>query len=610
MDIIYEELNRKKEYDFCSGRREIEVLYSDNDLNINEQLELCDYLLDKIIKMHNVNEICPKFHLKDDVLIGYRDILVKKIKLFLDENLLDKVWMGNFTDFLLFKSTEVWMVKLGIILGEFYEDDNKIKKVINVFSKSGEYIFYLDNIIKKVDNNNDYLFKLAKESSGSIRLFALTNINDYKDESLRFILEEGYKDELYEDIYIDFLFKKVNLINYLNNNIDEKKLDNLSYITASFLKENNITSTSINYDFIKEFLTLVKARGNSLYSLYCIYLIREAVIDSSKERLKSEIDKFLINKKWVYIFEDSVLKSKGDSEAVIDLADYYNYQLTFEDFLPYLERDKRDMAIYFYIVQDGSKKDKAEMIKFFYKSFNIKDYIGHPEDIDENKNCREDLIFALVINSSKNMPKEAKTISMLGLFGNKNEVRRESVRILRRYRDDIEDKEWEVIKERYEKEPNKNIKLLMEKLLFRDENNKKEFIEIKDKVVEEHIEDVYLVTSEVCGVSYRHRGLLEEEIERSRMLYLERDTENEYNDKAIKIVGKSGFVIGYVPKTYSIILNNMLIGNKYLYAKVEDYELDKDYIKINIYESYKDVVDAINNTLQMITETQNGGYIN
>ena len=73
--------------------------------------------------------------------------------------------------------------------------------------------------------------------------------------------------------------------------------------------------------------------------------------------------------------------------------------------------------------------------------------------------------------------------------------------------------------------------------------------------MEEHIEDVYLITTEVCGISYRHRGLLEEELEKSSIFYLDRDVNNEYNDNAIKIAGESGFVIGYVPKQYSMILN-------------------------------------------------------
>ena len=77
--------------------------------------------------------------------------LIKKMKMLLDEDLLNKAWIKEFTDFLLFKSEEKWMVKLGIILSEFYEDINEVKRVIDVFSKSGEYIFYLDNVIKRIE---------------------------------------------------------------------------------------------------------------------------------------------------------------------------------------------------------------------------------------------------------------------------------------------------------------------------------------------------------------------------------------------------------------------------------------------------------------------------
>ena len=610
MDSIYKNLKNNNNYNCYSGKEEVEYIFGDNKLSVNEQIDLCDYLLDKVINMQNKNEICPDFTLKENLLISYKDVFLRKIKIILDEDLLNRQWLKTFTEYLIFKSFKTWMVKLGLILLEFYENGSEIEKIIDVFSKEGEYIFYLDRTIKKMKVYEDFLFTLSKNTKGVIKLFALTNITYDNDEILKYFIEKAYKDDVYQDVYIDFIMNRIDLIRYLKDDMDEKKLDNLSFILSTYLKENNITSSNYNYDFVREYFKIVKSRGNTLYSLYAIYLLRDGVIDNNKERIKYEVDKLLKNKNMTYIFQDSVEKAKGDCEAIIDLADYYGAQLSFEDFLPYIEKNKREISVYFYIVQDGSKKDKMQMIKYFYNNFKVKDYIGNPKDIGGRENTLEDLIFALVISSSKTMPEEGKTISMLGLFGNKNEVRREAIRILRRYRDDIDEKEWEIIKDCYNREPNEKLKILLEKLIFSDENNKKEFVEVKDKIEEEHVEDVYLVTTKVAGTSYRHRRFLEEALETSVRFYLVRDTENEYNSISIKIVSEEGYVIGFVPKQYCCILNNMIIGNKYLYAKIEDFELDKDYIKVNIYESYEGVVEAINNTLQMITAEQNGSYIN
>lgn len=609
MGSVYEELKNSDNYNYYSGEEEVEYIFGNGKLDINDQAELCDYLLDKIVNMYNKKEACPEFRLKG-CIISYRDIFLRKMKTIIEENLLDKGWIETFTDYLIFKSDKPSMVKLGLVLAEFYDDKEKVQEIINIFSKDGEYVFYLERIMNKVSNVEDSLLKLSKNTKGVIKLFALTHLIYSNDEILKYFIEKAYKDDCYQDVYIDFIMNKIDLLDYLKDDMDEKKLDNLSFIVSTYLKDNNITSSSCNYEFIKEYFKIAKSRGNTLYSLYAIYLLRDGLIDNNKERIKCDIDKLLKNKNWIYIFQDSVSKAEGDSEAVIDLADYYSYQLTFEDFLPYLERNKRELSVYFYIVQDGSRKDKIQMIKYFYNNFNIKDYIGKQEDAGDSETTIDDFIFALVINSSKIIPKEAKTISMLGLFGNKNSVRREAIRILRRYRDDIDEKEWDIIKTCYDAEPNEELKALLEKLIFEDEDTKKEFLEVEDKIEEEHVEDVYLVTTEVSGVAHRYRRYLEEALETNVRFYLVRDEGNKYKDECIKVVSESGYVIGFVPSQYSCILNNMIIGNKYLYAKIEDYELDRDYIKVDIYESYKDVVEAINNTLQMITEEQNGSYIN
>ena len=214
------------------------------------------------------------------------------------------------------------------------------------------------------------------------------------------------------------------------------------------------------------------------------------------------------------------------------------------------------------------------------------------------------------MNSCRHFYPEGKNIALKGIFANMNQIRDESIRTLRRYKSKLSEKEINIIKEAYKKEVNEKLKKRFEKLIYSDDKGKVEFINIDKLRIEEHIEDVYLVTTEISGVQFRQKEYLDAEIEDSRIFYLQREENNPYDDKAIKVAGEKGYVIGYISRENNLILNNMLLGHKYLYGKLEEYDLDSNHIKIKVYQSYKDVVEAINNTLTMISSSKNGGYIN
>lgn len=93
-----------------------------------------------------------------------------------------------------------------------------------------------------------------------------------------------------------------------------------------------------------------------------------------------------------------------------------------------------------------------------------------------------------------------------------------------------------------------------------------------------------------------YNKLLEEDI-----VYLKRDSDNEYDKNAIEVITTEGFVMGYVPKDNNLILKNLIDKGKYLYGKVEEISEDYSVIKIQIYLSYKDVIEEITNTLSLLS---------
>lgn len=94
---------------------------------------------------------------------------------------------------------------------------------------------------------------------------------------------------------------------------------------------------------------------------------------------------------------------------------------------------------------------------------------------------------------------------------------------------------------------------------------------------------------------------MQREIKLSKMFNLVLEADNTFDKNSIKIAGESGFVIGYIPRKDNFILSNLLRGGRYLYCVVKEYNLDENYIIINIYLSYKNIVKEAETLIQMMT---------
>jgi len=93
-----------------------------------------------------------------------------------------------------------------------------------------------------------------------------------------------------------------------------------------------------------------------------------------------------------------------------------------------------------------------------------------------------------------------------------------------------------------------------------------------------------------------YKKLLEDD-----MLYLKRERNNDYDSNAIIIMTTEGYVIGYVPKENNIILKNLMDKGKYLYGKIKEISDDYSDINIEVYLSYKDIIEEITGTLSLLS---------
>ncbi|MCC0658396.1 HIRAN domain-containing protein [Clostridioides sp. ES-S-0123-01] len=621
MGSIFKQLQKIKDYDGYKESFEMNYLCIYEKIPLREQVELANNLVENILNIYrsesNKIDLLEEYSHKS--LICYFEIFMKKINTLIKERIIDEKWLYQLTEDLIYTSEKDEYVKLGLVLSENYLDVDNIREIVDTFSKSGEYIFYLSNTIRKLEFYNTYLFNLSRISTGSIKVFAIVNMENLDSEITSYLIEEGYKDKKYEGLLMNYIISTVDLSEYLERrDLDKDKVNNLAYLICNYLLSVEFKYIGNKVELVNQFLPIVASYGTNFDSLYSIFLIAVGVLEDDKVscdkvEFKKEMNNVLLSEKWKSIFFKALNEADGKTEDMIKMSEIYDVRLSFDDLLPYLNKDIRDFEVYWHISKKGSASCKLKLLDFFEKTFKTEELIGKMEDIEKNKLTQEyydDMLFFIVLKGSKSLYPKGKNLSLKGLFGNINEVRKESINILKRYRERLSLKEMQIVKEAYEKEKNIKLKDELRRLLYESNNLKKEFVNTKKLKVNEHGKDIYLISVAVAGSRFRNREYLEKELEKSKIYYLKREKDNLYDENAIKIVGETGYVIGYVPRKDNYILSNLLDGGKLLYCRVTEYNLDEDYIYINIYLSYKDVIETVENSLKMVLDRSKVKVIN
>ena len=222
------------------------------------------------------------------------------------------------------------------------------------------------NTIRNLRGYNSYLFDLAKNSRGVIKVFAITNMEMIKDEISLYLLEEGYRDDEYEDILINYIFTVIKLENYMES-IDKENLERFSYLLCDYLRGQEYSNLSAKHEFLEQYIPKVFEIGEDFYSLNAVLLIKEAIlndkeIECNKLEFEYSINEFLEKKRWEKVFLDGMKEGKGSCRNVILMANFYEYELNFNDFIPYLNVDPKDYNGYYYIINSGNKEDKFKLL--------------------------------------------------------------------------------------------------------------------------------------------------------------------------------------------------------------------------------------------------------
>ena len=239
------------------------------------------------------------------------------------------------------------------------ENDAETLEKIKILALSDEFTLYCLNIIEHLENSNNEIFEIAKKVKGWGRIHSIPYLQVTNNEIKEWILEKGCHNEVVPSYTALTCAKKINLLEILNEeNISNKRFNNISYLVAALLDEGAATGISALENkevLIEKYLEKAKDLSSSEDDYHTVMMIKEYIEDSediNNDFLKT-CDEILTSEK-----TENKIKELMEEGSSYDIAKYIKID-TDEYALKYLENNLLKNP---YIMNYISKKENMEKI--------------------------------------------------------------------------------------------------------------------------------------------------------------------------------------------------------------------------------------------------------
>ena len=257
------------------------------------------------------------------------------------------------------KNKECIKFSLSVLLLIGVENDAETLEKIKILALSDEFTLYCLNIIEHLENSNNKIFEIAKKVKGWGRIHSIPYLQVTNNEIKEWILEKGCHNEVVPSYTALTCAKKINLLEILNEeNISNKRFNNISYLVAALLDEGAATGISALENkevLIEKYLEKAKDLSSSEDDYHTVMMIKEYIEDSediNNDFIKT-CDEILTSEK-----TENKIKELMEEGSSYDIAKYIKID-TDEYALKYLENNLLKNP---YIMNYISKKENMEKI--------------------------------------------------------------------------------------------------------------------------------------------------------------------------------------------------------------------------------------------------------
>ena len=558
-------------------------------------------------------------------IINYYDNYVKELKALKESDVNISESLNELLYNILVNSSSSEEVKLALISANIFNFKG-IEKVLEVLSIHNEYIFYVIKIYENMRNGNELIFKLAKNSKGYGKLFSVMTLKPINYEIKNWMINYGYENNVGTSELLLYSMLSLDLLDYLENNeFDGNEIELLSKAFCMLLSEYGLDEIDNQIKVCEKLIEKIYENGTGIYSLYAcisiIYSIEALVLDEDKPNNEStsytfdqeykdiiEYCKKICKKPtWIEVIEDEISNIEIETSVLISCAEKTGYKVKKNEFELLLKRDYINPLLYKYAFAFGNKFIKKCAFKLGMKKLPMDELLSGQDELNIDDLVYEEIsqicLFIIIKYAEyEDFPKEYKQLNLKALKSPLVETRIEAINNLEELKDELDYLDEEIINEAIKTEIISSIRRRLSLLLTKPENREKKYVEIKDVRTAPHIKDIYLTSVNIAGIRFVDISEVCNKLGEEDIVYLNRETNNPYDEKAVQVVTKEGYVLGYIPKEENSILKNLIDSGKYLYGVIRKISDDYEEIRIRVYLSYKDVVDEITSTLSLLSK--------
>lgn len=611
-----------KEFNSITNRTQSLKEYEKNRLaqgliNILLRDEFKDETLSKINEYIALNPIITYY---ESLIKNFKNSLKSSINKNIINSLIEKFIMEN-------NSSEE--VKLGLLLAPVCKLKN-IEELLKIFSIHNDYIFYVVKAYEYIGNKNNIIFQLAKKSEGYGKVFCVMNLIPVNDEIRNWMIEEGSLNEVGIPELLSSCMLSMDLLGYLESKeFNSEEIEIFSRAFSMMLSDYGLHEVKDEIKVCNKLINIIDKVNGAIYSLYSvisiIYSIEAVLIDDYKTKRSHSFFKFsnevkdivehckkiCKKERWHKIIGDEILNDEIDNSVIISCSEKTHYQLKKKEFEVLLKRDSTNALLYKYAFSIGNKALKKCALDLGLKSLPMNQILIGQDELRIDNLLYEDIgqiCFFIIIKYAQyeDFPDKYKEINLQALKAPLIETRIQAATNLQRFTGKFEAFEEELIYDAINGEMVDTIRRSLNSLFIKTNNKEKKYIEIKDNMhIEEHTKDIYLESLYIAGIKYVDISEAYNKLMKDSMLYLTREPNNPYDSNAILISTVEGYVIGYVPKDSNLILKNLMDKGKYLYGKIKEISDDYENINVEIYLSYKDIIEEITGTLSLLSGERN-----
>ncbi|MBR4813401.1 MAG: HIRAN domain-containing protein [Lachnospiraceae bacterium] len=103
-----------------------------------------------------------------------------------------------------------------------------------------------------------------------------------------------------------------------------------------------------------------------------------------------------------------------------------------------------------------------------------------------------------------------------------------------------------------------------------------------EKLLKPLKQEILLYDTYVAGTGYINDKTILDELKNGDVLWLQREPENKFDEKAILVLDGKKRKIGYVPESDNTVFSRLMDAGKYLTAKIVKMETKGSFRQINI----------------------------